>query len=160
MLGKILSHDDFHEITYNDAWSYYMSGYKPDDITLESYTADLPDGYFNDDINDGWNFQIFYKPVEFLEQTKRYLEIIIEENTLSYFFYETADYNGLLVTDGKQEKYVDIAYFPADGTLKDAKAWNFSEVENFKTLENVACLLSTTTEDLDPNEFENMVKIR
>ena len=160
MLGKILSHDDFHEITYDDAWNYYMAGYQPEEITLESYMTDLPQYYFNDDINDDWNFKNFYAPDEFVAQTKRYLEIIIEENTLTYFFYETADYNGLLITDGKREKYVDIADFPGDGALEDAKKWDFSEVENLKTLENVACVLSTITEHFVPGEFENLVKIK
>lgn len=160
MLGKILSKDDFHEVTYSDAYNYYMTGYKPDDLTFENYISEFSDDYFSDDINDGWNFQIFYTPDEFVAQTKRYLEIIIEENTLTYFFYEVADYNGLLITDGKQEKYVDIADFPADGTLEDAKKWDFSEVENLKTLEHVTYALSTTTEHFVPGEFENLVKIK
>ena len=159
MLGKILSHDDFHEITYSAAVSYYMAGYQPADLTIEDYISDFPDDYFSDDINDGWNFQIYYYPNEFYKQTKRYLAELIKENALTYFFYETEDYNGLLITDGRQEKYVDVADFPSDGTFEDANKWDVSGIEGCKTLKDVARELSATTEDFNWNDFEKLVKI-
>lgn len=67
------------------------------------------------------------------------------------YYYETADFNGIIITDGG--RFVNVDCFPQDGTIEDAKAFDFSGIENFTTIEEVANELSTEIFDMsDINE--------
>lgn len=51
------------------------------------------------------------------------------------FYFETEDYNGLLVTDGKQA--YQFKDFPQDGTLKMAQLHDLSGIINSENFEDI-----------------------
>lgn len=54
---------------------------------------------------------------------------------LKAYYYTTADYNGVLVTDGT--KACDVPEFPQDGTIEEARNDDMSGIEGCESLEEV-----------------------
>ena len=72
---------------------------------------------------------------------------------LKKYYYATEDYNGMLITDGKQA--YDLSDFPQDGTIEQARNFDTSGIDGCETLEEVASLIGTGKADFFPfNESE------
>ena len=71
------------------------------------------------------------------------------------YYYETADFNGMIITDGG--RFVNVDCFPQDGTIEDAKTFDFSGIENCDTIEGIANELSAevlSMADIDVDEYD------
>lgn len=60
---------------------------------------------------------------------------------LKAYYYTTADYNGVLITDGT--KAWDVPEFPQDGTNEEARIADMSGIEGCETVEEVKQLIGT-----------------
>lgn len=73
-------------------------------------------------------------------------------------YYETQDYNGMLVTDG--ENAYDVA-FPMDGTENDAKNFDTSNIDGCENFEEVQNCMGINIElfPFNEKEFEKLIII-
>lgn len=54
---------------------------------------------------------------------------------LKAYYYTTADYNGVLITDGA--KAWDLSEFPQDGTIEEARNADMSGFDDCESMEEV-----------------------
>ena len=60
---------------------------------------------------------------------------------LKAYYYTTADYNGVLVTDGA--KAYDVPDFPQDGTIEEARNDDMSGLDGCESMEEVKQVIGT-----------------
>lgn len=80
MKAKIMTWDDFREVTRADAVNWHDSGYKASDLTAEDILSEYDSEYFCDDTNDDYDdLSSAFTPAEFAAKTLEYLEEIEED---------------------------------------------------------------------------------
>lgn len=79
---------------------------------------------------------------------------------LKAYYYTTADYNGVLVTDGA--KAYDLADFPQDGTIEEARNDDMSGFEGCESLEEVKQSIGTEISFFDfvPSDYDTIEEIK
>lgn len=60
---------------------------------------------------------------------------------LKAYYYTTADYNGVLITDGA--KAWDVPDFPQDGTIEEARNADMSGFDDCESMEEVKQVIGT-----------------
>lgn len=79
---------------------------------------------------------------------------------LKAYYYTTADYNGVLVTDGT--KACDVPEFPQDGTIEEARNDDMSGFEGCESLEGVKQSIGTEISFFDfvPSDYDTIEEIK
>ena len=79
---------------------------------------------------------------------------------LKAYYYTTADYNGVLVTDGA--KAYDVPDFPQDGTIEEARNADMRGFEGCETVEEARQYIGTEILFFDfvPSDYDTLGEIK
>lgn len=79
---------------------------------------------------------------------------------LKAYYYTTADYNGVLITDGV--KAWDVPEFPQDGTNEEARNADMSGLDDCESMEEVKQSIATEISFFDfmPSDYDTVEEIK
>ena len=79
---------------------------------------------------------------------------------LKAYYYTTADYNGVLVTDGV--KAWDVPEFPQDGIIEEARNVDMIGIDDCESLEEVKQSIGTEISffDFAPSDYDTIKEIK